>query len=94
MALFDFARAGAMRQPMAPSSVNHSTLPHSRARPRAALGAPGTLLVLMGLAIGVLTIRFISSSRTPSYSQRSEQIEPNTRRRRENAIPSGTKILS
>jgi hypothetical protein len=28
-------------------------------QPRAALGAAGTLLVLMGVAIGVLMIRFI-----------------------------------
>jgi hypothetical protein len=59
MALFDIARAGAVRQPMAPSSVNHLTLPHKRARSRAGLGAAGTLLVLMGVGIGVLTIRFI-----------------------------------
>jgi hypothetical protein len=59
MALFDFARAGAVRQPMAPSSVNHLTLPNERVRSRAGLGAPGTLLVLMGVGIGVLTIRFI-----------------------------------
>ena len=59
MALFDFARAGAVRQQMTPSSVNHLTLPHKRARSRAGLGAPGTLLVLMGVGIGVLTIRFI-----------------------------------
>jgi len=59
MALFDFARAGAARQQMAPSSVNHLILPHKRARPRAGLGAPGTLLMLMGVGIGVLTIRFI-----------------------------------
>jgi hypothetical protein len=59
MALFDFTRAGAVRHQMAPSPVNHLTLPHRRARPRAGLGAPGTLLVLMGVGIGVLTIRFI-----------------------------------
>ena len=60
MAFFDFARAGAMRQPMAPNSVNHATVRHElRVRPRAALGAAGTLLVLMGVAIGVLMIRFI-----------------------------------
>ena len=59
MALFDFARAGAVRQQLAPSSVNHQTLPHKRARSRAGLGVPGTLLVLMGVGIGVLTIRFI-----------------------------------
>ena len=45
---------------MASSPVNHSTVPHDqRVRPRTALGAVGTLLVLMGVAIGVLTIRFI-----------------------------------
>ena len=60
MAFFDLARAGAMRQPMAPNSVNHATVRHEqRVRPRAALGAAGTLLVLMGVAIGVLMIRFI-----------------------------------
>jgi hypothetical protein len=60
MALFDFARAGAVRQQMAPSSVNHLTLPHQqRVRPRPGLGSIGTLLVLMGVGIGVLTIRFI-----------------------------------
>jgi len=59
MALFDSARAGAVRQQIAPSSVNYSTLPHKRARPHAGLGAPGTMLVRMGVGIGVLTIRFI-----------------------------------
>jgi hypothetical protein len=60
MALFDFARAGAVRQQMAPSSVTHSTVLYERRmRPRAGLGAAGTLLVLMGVGIGVLTIRFI-----------------------------------
>ena len=59
MALFDLARAGAVRQQMAPSSVNHLTLPHKRARPRSGLAAVGTALVLMGVGIGVLTIRFI-----------------------------------
>jgi hypothetical protein len=34
--------------------------PHRRrVRPRAALGVIGTTLVLMGVGIGVLTIRFI-----------------------------------
>jgi len=60
MAVFDFPRAGAVRQQMAPSSVNHSIIPYERrVRPRAALGVIGTLLVLMGVAMGVLTIRFI-----------------------------------
>lgn len=49
-----------MRQPMAPNSINDATVRHERRmRPRAALGAAGTLLVLMGVAIGVLAIRFI-----------------------------------
>jgi hypothetical protein len=61
MALFDFPKAGAVRQQMAPSSFNHSAIARERqrTRPRGALGAIGTLLVLMGIAIGVLTIRFI-----------------------------------
>jgi predicted lipid-binding transport protein (Tim44 family) len=67
MGIFDFARAGAgagagaVRQQMAPSPINYSNLAHERqrARPRAALGAIGTLLVLMGIGMGVLTIRFI-----------------------------------
>jgi hypothetical protein len=59
MALFHFARAGTVRQQMASSWVDRLTLPHRRARSRARLGAPGTLLVLMGVGIGVLTIRFI-----------------------------------
>ena len=59
MALFDFARSGAVRQPMAPSWVNHATVRHElRTRQRVALGVAGTLLVLMGIAIGVLTLRF------------------------------------
>jgi len=45
---------------MTPNSVNHATVRHEQlVRPRASLGAAGTLLVLMGVAIGVLTIRFI-----------------------------------
>jgi hypothetical protein len=60
MAIFDVAGAGAVRQQMASSPVSHSTVQHvQRARPRAALGAVGTLLVLMGVAVGVLTLRFI-----------------------------------
>jgi hypothetical protein len=56
MALFDFAKAGAVRQQMA----SHPILPHrQRGRPRAGLGSIGTVLVLMGIGIGVLTIRFI-----------------------------------
>jgi hypothetical protein len=54
MALFDFAKAGAVRQ------ASHPILPHrQRVRPRAGLGSIGTVLVLMGIGIGVLTIRFI-----------------------------------
>jgi hypothetical protein len=60
MAVFDFARAEAVRQHMASSQVAHLIFPHpQRARPRAPLGSIGTLLVLMGVGIGVLTIRFI-----------------------------------
>ena len=60
MALFDFVRAGAVRQQTVPSSIIHSPVLHEqRTRPRAALGAIGTVLVLMGVAMGVLTIRFI-----------------------------------
>jgi hypothetical protein len=61
MTVFDFARAGAVRQRMASSSIKQENLAHERHRtqPRATLGAIGTLLVLMGVAMGVLTIRFI-----------------------------------
>lgn len=61
MVLFDFARAGAVRHPMASSSVNHATVRHEKQSTwaRAALGVVGTLFVLMGVAIGVLTLRFI-----------------------------------
>jgi hypothetical protein len=60
MALFDFARAGAVRQQRASSPVTHSIFPDQhRVRPRAGLGSIGTLLVLMGVGIGVLIIRFI-----------------------------------
>jgi hypothetical protein len=60
MAVYDFARAGATRQQMASSPVTHSIISHRRrGRPRGALGAAGTMLVLMGVGIGVLTIRFI-----------------------------------
>jgi hypothetical protein len=59
MAVFDFARAGAARKRMAASAVTHSILSHRQpVRSRAGLGSIGTLLVLMGVAIGVLTIRF------------------------------------
>jgi hypothetical protein len=60
MAHYDFAKATAVRLPDALSSVNRSTVRHRRRkRHRAALGAAGTLFVLMGVAIGVLTLRFI-----------------------------------
>ena len=61
MALFDFSRAGAVRQQLASSSVIPSIVPHEqqRTQPRVGLGAVGTALVLMGVAMGVLTIRFI-----------------------------------
>ena len=56
----DFARAGAVHQQMGSSPVTHSIFLHrQRVRPRVGLGAIGTLLVLMGVAMGVLTIRFI-----------------------------------
>ena len=56
MTRFGFARAGAVHQQMASSPVTHSIFLH---RQRAGLGAIGTLLVLMGVGMGVLTIRFI-----------------------------------
>jgi len=60
MTRFDFTRAGAPHQQMAPSAVTHSFFLHrQRVRPRAGLGAIGMLLVLMSVGIGVLTIRFI-----------------------------------
>jgi hypothetical protein len=60
MALFDFARAGTVRQQTVPSSIIHSTVLYERrTRTRTALGVIGTVLVLMGVGMGVLTIRFI-----------------------------------
>jgi hypothetical protein len=59
MEVFDLASAGAARRRTEPSSVNHSTVVYKRARPRSGLGAAGTALVLMGIGMGVLTIRFI-----------------------------------
>ena len=58
MVLFDFARAGAVRHS---SSVNHATVRHEQLSTwaRAALGVARTLFVLMGIAIGVLTLRYI-----------------------------------
>jgi hypothetical protein len=60
MAVYDFARAGAARQQISSNRVTHSIISHRRrGRPRTALGSIGTLLVLMGVGMGVLTIRFI-----------------------------------
>jgi hypothetical protein len=60
MALFDFARAGTVRQQILPSSIIYSPVLHDRRTPqRAGLGSIRTLLVLMGVAMGVLSIRFI-----------------------------------
>jgi hypothetical protein len=60
MVLFDFLGAGAVRQQFAPSAVVHSTALQERpARPRATLRVIGTVLVLMSVGMGVLTIRFI-----------------------------------
>ena len=60
MTRFGFARVGAVHQQTASSSITHSIFPHSqRVRPRAGPGAIGSLLVLMGVAMGVLTLRFI-----------------------------------
>jgi hypothetical protein len=60
MAVFDFAKARAVRQHVASSPVSHSIFPHKqRVRPRAGLGSIGTVLVLMGVGISVLIIRFI-----------------------------------
>jgi hypothetical protein len=59
MAFFDFPRAGVVRRQMVSGSVTRSIFPQEqRTRPRARLGGIGTLLALMGVAIGVLTIRF------------------------------------
>jgi hypothetical protein len=59
MTRFDFARAETVHQQMASSPSTHSIFLHRQPVPRARLGAIGTLLVLMGVAMGVLTIRFI-----------------------------------
>ena len=60
MALLDPARGGAVRHQMAPRSVNYLNARHERrVRSRAALGAVGTLVVLMGVVIGVFAIRLI-----------------------------------
>jgi len=60
MARFRFAPAGAVHQQTASSPPAHSIfLQPQRVRPRAGPGAIGTLLVLMGVAMGVLILRFI-----------------------------------
>jgi len=59
MAVFDFAKARAVRHQMAPSSIADLAYERQRPRSRAAPGAIGTMLALMGVAMGVLTIRFI-----------------------------------
>jgi hypothetical protein len=60
MTRFDSARAGAVHQQMVPSPVTHSIFLHrQRVQPRAGLGAIGTLLVLIGVGMGVLILRFI-----------------------------------
>ena len=61
MVLFDLPRAGAVRQAIAPNSVDHAPVRHEQQRTwvRAALGVAGTVFVLMGVAIGVLALSFI-----------------------------------
>jgi hypothetical protein len=60
MTRFGFARAGAVHQQTHCRAGTHSIFLHSQGvRPRAGPGAIGTLLVLMGIAMGVLTVRFI-----------------------------------
>jgi hypothetical protein len=59
MTVFDFPKARGVRQQIASSRVSHS-IPHlQRVRPRPGLGSIGTVLVLMGVGMGVLIIRFI-----------------------------------
>ena len=60
MTVFDFAKARGVRHQMAPSSIAHSIFPHQqRMQPRTGLGSIGTVLVLMGVGMGVLTMRFM-----------------------------------
>jgi predicted lipid-binding transport protein (Tim44 family) len=59
MTVFDLAKARGVRQQTAPSSIANLAYEQQRTRPRAVPGAIGTLLALMGVAMGVLTIRFI-----------------------------------
>jgi hypothetical protein len=59
MAVFDFTKARSVRHQMAPSSIANLAYEQQRTRPRAAPGAIGTVLVLMGVAMGVLMVRFI-----------------------------------
>ena len=59
MTVFGFAKVRGVHQQMGSSRASYS-IPHlQRVRPRPGLGSIGTVLVLMGVGIGVLTIRFI-----------------------------------
>ena len=57
---FVFTRSGPDHSSGEPGSIRRATIPHQRRRAgrRATFGAAGTTLVLMGIAIGVLIIRF------------------------------------
>ena len=57
---FVFTRSGPDHSSGVPGSIGTATIPHElrRAGRRATFGAAGTALVLMGIAIGVLIIRF------------------------------------
>ncbi len=61
MALLDFGRSGVGRLSKALSPVSRTT-PAERQRStwrRSALEVAGTLFVLMGIAMGILTLRFV-----------------------------------
>ena len=61
MALLDFGRSGVGRLSKAPSQVSR-TPPAERQRStwrRSALEVAGTLFVLMGITLGVLTLRYV-----------------------------------
>ena len=53
-------RSGPDHSSRAAGSIGTASIPHQRrgARQRTAFGAAGTALVLMGIAMGVLVIRF------------------------------------
>jgi hypothetical protein len=57
---FVLTRSGPDHPSMVPDSIGTATLPYERRRAgqRATFGAAGTALVLMGIAMGVLIIRF------------------------------------